>query len=72
MLFLQGTRDALANTDLIQSVIAGLRSPVTLKLAEQADHAFHVLVRSGTTDENILREMLDAFADWTRVELRST
>ena len=39
MLFLQGTRDALAELDLIEGVIASLPSATLMKL-EGADHAF--------------------------------
>ncbi len=66
MLFLQGTRDALADWNLMQSVVAGLASPVTLERVEHADHSFHVLVRSGRTDAEVMRAMLLAFTQWTR------
>jgi predicted alpha/beta-hydrolase family hydrolase len=64
MLFLQGTRDALAEPSLMQGVVARLSAPVTLKLIEHADHAFHVLVRSGTTDTQVMEIMLDEVAGW--------
>ena len=64
MLFLQGTRDAMAETSLIQGVVEQLSAPVTLELIEHADHAFHVLVRSGTTDAQVLELMLDEVARW--------
>jgi len=69
MLFLQGTRDALADLALIQSVVLSLRAPVTLTLAEQADHSFHVPARSGRTDQETLDGLLSAFAHWTHAVL---
>jgi len=47
MLFLQGTRDKLAELDLFKPVIAGLGERATLHLVEGADHSFHVRARSG-------------------------
>jgi predicted alpha/beta-hydrolase family hydrolase len=64
MLFLQGTRDALAEPNLMQGVVDRLAAPVALMLIEHADHAFHVLVRSGTTDTQVMELMLDEVAAW--------
>ena len=66
MLFLQGTRDALAEVDLIRSFVEKLDAPVSLTLADPADHSFHVPKRSGKSDGQILQELLDAFALWTQ------
>jgi uncharacterized protein len=63
MLFLQGTRDSLAETDLIESVVKGLSS-ATLHLVDGADHSFHALARSGRKDSEVLGEILDVFASW--------
>jgi len=64
MLFLQGTRDALADLALIRGVVKHLSARVTLNVVEHADHSFHVLVRSGTTDGEVMRTMLDDVAAW--------
>ena len=64
LLFLQGTRDALAELDLLQPVVKGLGSRATLHLVKEADHSFHVLKRSGRTDREVMAEVLDAFATW--------
>lgn len=64
MLFLQGTRDALAELDLLKPVVEGLGGNATLHLAEGADHSFHVLKSSGRNDSEVLAEILDAFATW--------
>jgi predicted alpha/beta-hydrolase family hydrolase len=64
MLFLQGTRDELADLGLIRGVAEGLGDRATLKVLEHADHAFHVLARSGRKDAEVLDELLDAAAAW--------
>jgi uncharacterized protein len=64
MLFLQGTRDALADLGLLKPIVKGLGNKATLHLAEGADHSFHVLKSSGRNDGEVLAEILDAFAAW--------
>ncbi|MGK7864147.1 alpha/beta hydrolase family protein [Falsiroseomonas sp. E2-1-a4] len=64
MLFLQGTRDALAEMALLEPAIAELGKLATLVVSDQADHSFHVPVRSGRTDAEILAELLDRAAEW--------
>jgi uncharacterized protein len=64
MLFLQGTRDKLAELSLLEPVAARLGSRATLHLIDQADHAFHVPARSGRTDAAVIDDMLDAFVAW--------
>jgi uncharacterized protein len=64
MLFLQGTRDSLADVKLIEGVVNRLGSSATLHLVQGADHSFHVLVRSGRNDGEVMREILDAFGAW--------
>lgn len=64
MLFLQGTRDALAEMSQLTPVVAGLGKRATLFTADQADHAFHVPARSGRTDEQTLHDLLDRAAAW--------
>jgi len=67
MLFLQGTRDALAERGLIEAVVAGLGRRSTLSLVEEADHSFHVPARSGRTDAQTLTELLQRLAAWIDV-----
>ena len=64
MLFLQGTRDDLAELELITAVGRELGARATLKVIEHADHSFHVLVRSGRTDDQVRVEMLDTIESW--------
>ena len=70
MLFLQGTRDRLAELELLRPVCAALGEPATLHVLEGADHSFHVLKRSGRTDEEVLDEAADAVRRWSRSLLR--
>jgi predicted alpha/beta-hydrolase family hydrolase len=64
MLFLQGTRDALADLDLIRETTASLGKRATLHVVDGADHAFHVLVRSGRNDAQVREELLDTMSAW--------
>lgn len=64
MLFLQGTRDALAEMELVRAVVPALGRRATLHVVEGADHAFHVLARSGRTDAEVIEEVADAIAAW--------
>src|SRR5712691_4395285 len=65
ILFLQGTRDALADLTLLQPMTQRLGARATLRLLGDADHSFHVPTRSGRKDADVRREMLDALAAWT-------
>ena len=59
MLFLQGTRDALADLSLLEPLVTRLGAVATLKRFADADHSFHVSARSGHTDEQVRHELLD-------------
>ena len=71
MLFLQGTRDELAQLGLLQPLVERLGKRATLTLFEDADHSFHVPARTGRKDAEVRAEMLDALAAWIE-RLRST
>jgi predicted alpha/beta-hydrolase family hydrolase len=64
MLFLQGTRDELADLTLLEPVTRRLGSHATLERIEAADHGFHVLVRSGRTNAQVMTELLDKIDAW--------
>ncbi|NPU14356.1 alpha/beta hydrolase [Bradyrhizobium sp. 83002] len=64
MLFLQGTRDKLAETELLEPVVKRLERRATLHLIAQADHAFHVPARSGRDDLAVMDELTLTFASW--------
>jgi len=64
MLFLQGTRDELAELSLLKPLVKKLGTSATLKLFEDADHSFHVPARTGRKDVDVRNELLDALAAW--------
>lgn len=66
MLFLQGTRDKLANLDLLRPLLDGVRPAPTLHIVEGADHGFHVLKRSGRSDDEVMDELAETLARWAR------
>jgi len=64
MLFLQGTRDEFAPLDLLRPIGESLGSRATLHVIDGADHGFHVLKRSGRTDNEVMGELAQAVASW--------
>lgn len=64
MLFLQGTRDSLADLSLLRPLVAALPH-TTLEELEGADHSFHVPKRSGRTDAEVRAEMIEDLLAWT-------
>jgi predicted alpha/beta-hydrolase family hydrolase len=64
MLFLQGTRDGLAEMTLLEPVVKGLGGLASLHAVRDADHSFHVLARSGRNDREVMNEALDALSAW--------
>jgi hypothetical protein len=59
MLFVQG-----ADTVLIQQLATGLGRQVSLKMIAEADHSFHVPMRTGQVGAEVRTEFLDALAAW--------
>jgi len=66
MLFLQGTRDTLADLKLLRPICAKLGSRATLHIIDSADHSFHVLKRSGTDDAAVLQQLAQTVSSWAR------
>lgn len=64
MLFLQGTRDDLADLALLVPVIQNLGTRATLHIVEGADHSFSVLKRSGRSDAEVIEELSGTIARW--------
>jgi hypothetical protein len=64
MLFLQGTRDALAERALLEEVVGHLGSRARVVWIADADHSFHVPVRSGRTDGEVLAVLLAELVSW--------
>jgi hypothetical protein len=64
MLFLQGTRDKLAELPLLEPICQQLGERATLHVVDGADHSFHVLKRSGRTDDEVLAELAREASEW--------
>ena len=64
MLFVSGSRDALAELDLLTPVVAALGGRATLHVVEQADHSFKVAAKSGRTAAAAEAEALDTLTEW--------
>lgn len=72
LLFLQGTRDALADLALLRPLCESLGARARLHVVEGGDHSFHVLKRSGRDDDAVHDELADAIADWMDDRLRAS
>ncbi len=64
MLFMQGTRDKLANLDLLTRLLDSVVPRPTLHRVDGGDHGFHVLKRSGRTDDEVIAELCDRCLEW--------
>jgi predicted alpha/beta-hydrolase family hydrolase len=72
MLFMQGTRDQLADLRLLRTLVGKLGARATLRLFQDADHSFHVPAHTGRKDSEIKAEMSAAFADWLETAIQRT
>jgi uncharacterized protein len=66
MLFIQGTRDDLADLALMRSACSALGSRATLHVVEGGDHSFKVLKRSGRDEAAVRTEIRDAATAFMR------
>jgi len=64
MLFLQGTRDKLANLDLLRPLLGEVEPRPVLHVVDDADHGFHVPKRTGRTDDEVLDELCETVSGW--------
>jgi predicted alpha/beta-hydrolase family hydrolase len=64
MLFLSGSRDALAELPLLKKVTSGLGKRAKLAVFEDADHSFHVPAKTGRKDAEVMGEILDVAREW--------
>ena len=71
MIFLQGSRDKLAELHVLEPLVMKLGARATLKLLLDADHSFHVGARTGRKDADVRAEMLDVLARWIEKVLTS-
>lgn len=67
MLFLSGTRDALAELALLEPAVAKLGKAATLHLLDTADHSFKVLKRTRQSAEDVFAEMARVTSEWAGV-----
>jgi uncharacterized protein len=71
MLFLQGTRDTLADLTLLRPICAKLGPRAMLHIIPEADHSFHVLKKAGKTDAEVMTELAQTTAAWAHKEFNS-
>ncbi len=64
MLFLQGTRDDLADLTLLTSIVDQLGSNATMHIVKGGNHSFKVLKRSGRTEDEVMAELADVIQGW--------
>jgi len=64
LLFLQGSRDRLADLALLGPVVERLGARATFHVVEAADHSFHVPARSGRSDGEVIDELAAETARW--------
>ena len=64
MLFVQGSRDELADVAFVTALVDRLGPRATLAMFDDADHSFHVRARSGSNDAEVLEHLLDTVVAW--------
>jgi uncharacterized protein len=64
MLFLQGSRDALADLKVLNPLCAGLNGRAELFVVDGGDHSFQMLKRSGRSDHEVLDEIAVKTSSW--------
>jgi uncharacterized protein len=72
MLFVQGTRDPLADLTLLRALVRRIGQYATMRLLNDADHSFHVRARSGRNDAQVRAEVVEALAAWTDTLLKKS
>lgn len=71
LLFLQGTRDAYCDLEVLRKVLRSVGAPTTLQVVEEADRNFKVLKKSGRKPEEVSEEMLASLDSWIQKVLGS-
>ena len=64
MLFVQGTRDSLAQFELIRQVVAKLGKRATMVVVEQGDHSFKIPRKAGKTYREVLYWVSEHMFQW--------
>jgi predicted alpha/beta-hydrolase family hydrolase len=70
MLFLQGSRDALASLDLLKPVCKKIGKNAELFVIEGADHSFHVPKESKMNDNDIIEMISEEVKKWTDANMK--
>jgi uncharacterized protein len=66
MLFLQGSRDSLADLKLLKPLCSRFGNCAELFVAEGGDHSFHVLKSAGRSDDEVLNDVVEKAAGWIK------
>jgi predicted alpha/beta-hydrolase family hydrolase len=69
MLFVQGERDTFGTPEELRPILGKLKVPVELHVVAGGDHSFKVLKRSGVTQEDTYKAVLDRIDQWLRATL---
>ncbi|MCY4400114.1 MAG: alpha/beta hydrolase [Gemmatimonadetes bacterium] len=64
MLFHQGTRDRLADLELLRPLLQNVGPRATLHVVEGGDHSLGMLKRSGRTQDDVLAEVAGVTRRW--------
>jgi predicted alpha/beta-hydrolase family hydrolase len=64
MLFLQGSRDALAELKLLKPLCSKLAGRAELFVVKGGDHSFHVLKSLGRSDDEVMDDVVKKTAEW--------
>jgi predicted alpha/beta-hydrolase family hydrolase len=65
LLFLQGTRDDLADLELMRRVVGRLGEQATLHVIDGGDHSFKVPRAAGRSFEAVLAELAESVVSWS-------
>ena len=66
MLFLQGSRDTLADLKLLKPLCGKISDRAELFVVKGGDHSFHVLKSLGLTDDEVLDDVVKKTAEWMK------
>jgi len=64
VLAFSGTRDSLCTRELMEAALQKVTAPWEMQWVEGADHSFHVLKSSGTTDAAVMDRIATTSAEW--------
>jgi uncharacterized protein len=64
VLAFSGTRDALCTRDLMERALESVTASWDMQWIDGADHSFHVLKSSGTTDAAVMERIATSSAAW--------